>query len=73
MPWSLIAGVALGCAVLKAVSTAFVRRVPPWVGIRITSDSLAWTITEGLVGVAMLGLLFLLLSTPAVSNWLGGH
>jgi hypothetical protein len=73
MPWSLIAGVALGCAVLKAVSTAFVRRVPPWVGIRITSDSLAWTITEGLVGVAMLGLLFLLLSTPVVSNWLGGH
>ena len=73
MPWSLIAGAALGCAVLKAVSTALVRKVPPWVGIKITSDGLAWTITEGLVGFAMLGLLFLMLSTPAVSNWLGSH
>ena len=73
MPWSIMAGVALGCAVLKAVSTAFVRKVLPWGGIKITSDSLAWTITEGVVGFAMLGLLFLLLSTPAVSNWLGSH
>ena len=72
-PWSLIAGVALGCAVLNAVSTAFVRRVLPWFGIRIARDSLAWTITEGLVGFATLGLLFLLLSTPAISDWLGGH
>jgi len=72
-PWSLIAGVALACAVLKAISTAFVRRVPPWFGIKIARDSLAWTITEGLVGFVMLGLLFLLLSTPAVSDWLGGH
>ena len=72
-PWSLIAGAALGCAVLKAISTAFVRRVLPWIGIEIARDSLAWTITEGLVGFAMLGLLFLLLSTPAVSDWLGDH
>jgi hypothetical protein len=71
-PWSLIAGAALGCAVLTAISTAFVRRVLPWVGIEITRDSLAWTITEGLVGFAMLGLLFLL-STPVVSDWLRGH
>ena len=73
MPWSAIAGAALGCAVLKAISTAFVRRLLPWVGIEITRDSLAWTITKGLVGFAMLGLLYLLLSTPAVSDWLGGH
>jgi hypothetical protein len=71
-PWSLIAGVALGCAVLTAVSTAFVRRVLPWVGIEIARDSSAWTITEGLVGFAMLGLLFLLLSTSLVSDWLAG-
>jgi hypothetical protein len=71
--WSVIAGAALGCAVLKAISTAFVRRVLPWFGIEIARDSLAWTITEGLVGFAMLGLLFLLLSTPVVSDWLGGH
>jgi hypothetical protein len=64
-PWSLIAGAALGGAVLKVISTAFVRRVLPWVGIKIARDSLAWTITEGLIGFAMLGLLFLLLSTPA--------
>jgi hypothetical protein len=71
--WSVIAGAALGCAVLKAISTAFVRRVLPWVGIEIARDSLAWTITEGLVGFATLGLLFLLLSTPVVSDWLGSH
>jgi hypothetical protein len=73
VPWSLIAGAALGCAVLKAVSTAFVRRVLPWVGIEIARDSLAWTMTEGFVGFAVLGLLFLLLSTPVVPDWLGGH
>ena len=72
-PWSLIAGVALGCAVLKAISTAFVRRVLPWAGIDIARDSLAWTITEGLVAFVTLGLQFLLLSTPAVSDWLGSH
>jgi hypothetical protein len=71
--WSLIAGVALGCAVLNAISTGLVRRVLPWVGIEIARDSLAWTITEGLVGFAMLGLLFLLLSTTAVPDWLGGR
>jgi hypothetical protein len=71
-PWSLIAGVALGCAVLAAVSTAVVKRVLPWFRIEIARDSKAWTITQGLVGFAMLGLVFLLLSTP-VSDWLGGH
>ena len=71
--WFVIAGAALGCAVLKAVSTAFVRRVLPWVGIEIARDSLAWTMTEGLLGFAMLGRLFLLLSTPVVSDWLGGY
>lgn len=73
MPWSVIAGVALGCAVLNAISTAFIRRVLPWVGIEIDRDRPTWTMIEGLVGFAMLGLLFLLLSTPAVSDWLGGH
>ena len=73
MPWSLIAGAALGCAVLKAISTAFVRKVLPWGGIKIARDSLVSTTMEGLVGFAMLGLLLLLLSTPAVSDWLGGH
>ena len=68
LSWSLIAGAALGCAGLNAISTAFVRRVLPWVGIEIARDSLAWTITEGLVGFAMLGLLFLLLSMPVVSS-----
>jgi hypothetical protein len=59
--------------VLKAVSTAFVRRVLPWVGIEIDRDSLAWTTTGALVGFAMLGVLFLLLSMPVDSDWLGGH
>jgi hypothetical protein len=72
-PWSLIAGTALAGAVLKVISTAFVRRVLPWLGIKIARDSLAWAITEGLVGFAVLGLLFLLLSIPAVSGWLGDH
>jgi hypothetical protein len=73
MLWPLIFGAAIGWSVLGAISTAFVRRVLPWVGIEIARDSLAWTITEGLVGFATLGLLFLLLSMPVFSNWLGGH
>jgi hypothetical protein len=73
MPWSVIAGVALGCAVLNAISTTFISRVLPWVGIEIDRDSSTWTLIEGLVGFAMLGLLFLLLSTQAVSDWLGAH
>lgn len=73
MPWFVIAGVALGCAVLNAVSTAFVRTVLPWVGIKIARDSQAWTIIQGLVGFAMLALLFLLLSTLAFSDRLGGQ
>jgi hypothetical protein len=68
MPWSFIAGAALGWAVLEAISTAFVRRVLPRVGIEIARDSLAWTITEGLVGFATLGLLFLILSMPVFSD-----
>ena len=68
-PWSAIAGAALGCAVLNAISMAFVRRVLPWVGIEIARDSLAWTITIALVWFAMLGLLLLLLS----SDWFGSH
>jgi hypothetical protein len=32
-PWSVIAGLALGLAVCKAISTAFVRSVLPWVAI----------------------------------------
>jgi hypothetical protein len=73
MPWSLIAGAALGCAVLKVISTTFVRRVLPWAGIEIARDSLVGTMTEGLVGFAMLGLLFYFLSTTAAMEWLGGH
>lgn len=68
VPWSVIAGVALGCAALKAASTAFVRTALPWVGIKIARDSLAWTITEGLMGFATLALLLLLLSLPMFSN-----
>jgi hypothetical protein len=71
--WPVFAGAALGCAVLKVISTAFVRSVLPWVGIEIARDSMAWTITEGLVGFAMLGLLLLLLSTSAVPDWLGSR
>jgi hypothetical protein len=59
--------------VLKVISTTFVRRVLPWAGIEIARDGLAWTMTEGLVGFAMLGLLFYFLSTSATMEWLGGH
>jgi hypothetical protein len=67
--WSVVAGVALACAVLAVVSTAVVRRVLPWLGIEIARGSRAWTITEGLVGFAVLGLVLLLLSTPLLSEW----
>jgi hypothetical protein len=69
-PWSLIAGVALGCAVLNAASPAFVRKALPWAGIEIARDSLAW---RGLVLTAMLVFLLLFLSTPVVLDWLAGH
>jgi hypothetical protein len=72
-PWSFLACAALGSAVPAAVSTAFVRRVLPWLGIKIARDSLAWRLTEGFVGFATLGLMFLLLSMPVFSDWLGGH
>jgi hypothetical protein len=69
-PWSLIAGVALGCAVLNAISTAVVRKALPWAGIEIARDSLAW---RGLVLLAMLGFLLLFLSAPVVLDWFAGH
>jgi hypothetical protein len=58
--WWLIAAAALGCAVLKAVATAFVRQALPWFGIELARDGLASTLAEGLVGFAVLGLLLLL-------------
>ncbi len=70
-PWSLIASAAVGCAVLMVISKAVVSKVLPWVGIEIARDSRAWTITQGLVSLAVLALLSLLLSTAAVSDWLG--
>jgi hypothetical protein len=73
MPWSFIVSAAFGWAALNAIATAFVRTVLPWAGIKIARDSLAWTITEGVVGFAMLGLMFLLLSMPIISDWLGAH
>ena len=68
--WSWLVHDSSGLAV---VSTAVVRRVLPWFGIEIARGSRAWTITEGLVGFAILGLGFLLLSTPMVSGWIGSH
>jgi len=68
--WSYIAGSALGCVVLVAVSKALVNKVLPWMGIEIARDSRAWALTYGLVSLAVLGLL---LSMPAVLNWLGSH
>jgi hypothetical protein len=61
--WSLIAGAALGCALLKVSATAFVRRALPLIGIELPRDSLAWTIAEGLLALALLGLCLLLLRT----------
>ncbi|WP_051389840.1 hypothetical protein [Bradyrhizobium sp. Ec3.3] len=61
-PWSMLVAMAVGCALLTAVSTAVVRRVLPWFGIRLARDSLAWTITYGLVGFAILGLVLLILA-----------
>ncbi|MCP3476272.1 hypothetical protein NLM33_39320 [Bradyrhizobium sp. CCGUVB1N3] len=64
-PWSTIIGVAVGCAVLTAISTTVVRRVLPWFGIKLARDSLAWTITHGLVGFGILGVVLLVASYAA--------
>jgi hypothetical protein len=64
-PWYFIAGVALLCAVLAAVSTAAVRRLLPWFGIEIAPGSVTWGITRGLIGLGILGLLALLGFTMA--------
>ncbi|WP_284266367.1 hypothetical protein [Bradyrhizobium iriomotense] len=61
-PWFAIVGMAVGCALLKAISTTVVRRVLPWFGIKIAPDSRAWTIAYGVVGFAILGLVLLALS-----------
>jgi hypothetical protein len=58
--WYVIAGVALGCAVLMAVSAAVVRNLLPRVGIEIAPGSVTWEITRGLIGFAILVLLDLL-------------
>jgi hypothetical protein len=73
LPWSFIVGAAFGWVVLEAISTAFVSRVLPWFGIEIARDSRAWTVTEGLVAFATLGLLYLLFSNSPVPDWLTGH
>jgi hypothetical protein len=71
--WPLVGAVALGCAVLAAISTAVVGKVLPWFGIEIARDSARWQIVEGLVWFGILGLLALVGSTPMVSDWLGGQ
>ena len=58
--WSVLAAAALACAVLVVGATAVVRRLLPWFGIELARDSMAWTITQGLIGVAILGLMALL-------------
>jgi hypothetical protein len=57
--WSVVAGVALACAVLAAIATAVVRKLLPRAGIDIAPGSMTWTITQGLIMFGMLGLLVL--------------
>jgi len=71
--WSVVASLALGCAVLTAVSTVFVGSVLPWFGIEIRRQSRVWTLIHGVVELAVLGFLILLASLPGISAWLEGH
>jgi hypothetical protein len=43
----MIVAMAVGCALLTAISTIVVRRVLPWFGSKLSRDSLAWTIAHG--------------------------
>jgi hypothetical protein len=61
-PWPVLAGMALACAALWVVATAVVGKVLPWFGIELARDSLGWTVVQGLIGFAILGLLLLLAS-----------
>jgi hypothetical protein len=59
--WYFIGGAAFGCAVLKIISVAVVRRLLPRVGIEITPGRQGWAILVVLgmlIGLMMLTLLF---------------
>jgi hypothetical protein len=60
LPWPAVGAIALGCAALATISAAVIRKLLPWVGIEIPRDSVAWTITWGLIGFSILGMLALL-------------
>ena len=66
--WALAGGGALGCAALAFVTTAAARLLP-CVGIHIRSDGLTGVIAQGLIGFGILGLLYLVLSTPTIAAW----
>ncbi|MDB5600069.1 MAG: hypothetical protein JWN71_2113 [Xanthobacteraceae bacterium] len=68
--WAMVGVGALGCAALAFVATAATRLLPR-VGIHVRPDSVAGALTRGVIGFSILGLLYLVLSTPMASAWLG--
>ena len=48
------------CAVIATAATMVIRKLLPQFGIAIARDTLRWTIVEGVIGLAMIGLLVLL-------------
>jgi len=61
--WAMVGVGALGCAALAGVVTAITGKLLPRIGMSPGSDSVAGALIRGVVGFAILGLLFLALST----------
>ena len=57
-------------AAAAAVSAAIMRRILPWVGLRIGPNSLGWTAIQMLVGLGLLALVDY--STSMITNGFGG-
>jgi hypothetical protein len=70
--WTMVIGGALGCALLAGM-VAGVTRLLSWAGMNVRPDSLSAAIVRAVISFTILGLLYLLLSTPMVAAWFGVH
>lgn len=66
--WTFVIGGALGAALLACV-VAGVTRLLSWTGIDVRPDSVTGATVRAVIAFGILGLLYLLLSSPTVEAW----